>query len=115
MRSTIFALASLALVVILVLITLSVGIPPFVDAALVNLAVVAWSAFVLPLRGLPRFDEYFTLRAWERSGRVFHWLGVPLFRALVRRGPLSLANRALPAAWHGGDPVLIERETRAAE
>ena len=115
MRSTIFALASLALVVILVLITVSVGIPPFVDAALVNLAVVAWSAFVLPLRGLPRFDEYFTLRAWERSGRVFHWLGVPLFRAIVRRGPLSLSNRALPAAWHSGDPERIERETRAAE
>ena len=115
MRSAIFALASLALVMILVLITLSAGIPPFVDAAAVNLAVVAWSAFVLPLRGLPRFDEYFALRPWERSGRVFHWLGVPLFRAIVRRGPLSLSNRALPAAWHSGDPERIERETRAAE
>jgi len=70
---------------------------------------------VLPLRGLPPFDEYYALRAWERDGRVFHWLGVPLFRALVRRGPLSLPNRALPAAWQSGDPARIERETRAAE
>ena len=115
MRTVAFAVASLLLVAILALLGVSTRLGPFVHAALVNLAVVSWTAFVLPLRGLPRFDEYYTLRAWERSGRVFHWLGVPLFRALVRRGPLSLANRALPAAWHGGDPASIERETRAAE
>ena len=115
MRGTAFALVSLLLVAIVVFLGRSTGIGPFVHAALVNLAVVAWAAFVLPLRGLPRFDEYYTLRAWERSGRVFHWLGVPLFRALVRRGPLSLPNRALPAAWRSGDPERIERETRAAE
>ena len=115
MRAAAFAFASLALVALLVLIGSSNGMGPFVHAAVVNLVVVAWSAFVLPLRGLPPFDEYYTLRAWERSGRVFRWLGVPLFRAVVRRGPLSLSNRALPAAWHSGDPARIERETRAAE
>ena len=115
MRALVFAVASLLLVVLLVLLGLSARFGPFVHAALVNLVVVTWSAFVLPLRGLPPFDEYYTLRAWERSGRVFHWLGVPLFRALVRRGPLSLPNRALPAAWQSGDPARIERETRAAE
>jgi hypothetical protein len=115
MRATIFALASVALVVLLVFIGMSTGIGPFMHAALVNLAVVGWSAFVLPLRGLPPIDSYYKLRAWERSGRMYRWLGVPLFRALVRRGPLSIYNRALPAAWHGGDPERIERETRAAE
>jgi hypothetical protein len=115
MRTVAFAIASLVLAAVLVLLGLTTRFGPFVHAALVNLAVVAWTAFVLPLRGLPPFDEYYTLRAWERSGRVFHWLGVPLFRALVRRGPLSLPNRTLPAAWHSGDPARIERETRAAE
>ena len=115
MRAWAFALASLALVVLLVFIGRSDRIGPFVYAGIVNLAVVAWSAFVLPLRGLPPFDEYYKLRAWERSGRVYRWLGVPLFRALVRRGPLSFSNRALPAAWQSGDPDRIERETRAAE
>jgi hypothetical protein len=115
MRVVLFAVASLSLVVLLVLLGFDTRLGPFVHAALVNLVVVTWAAFVLPLRGLPPFDEYFTLRAWERSGRVFHWLGVPLFRALVRRGPLALPNRALPAAWHSGDPARIERETRAAE
>ena len=87
----------------------------FVHAALVNLAVVGWSSFVLPLRGLPRLEGFFTLRAWERNGRLYRALGVPLFRALVRRGPLSRFNRALPAAWHSGDAERMERETRAAE
>jgi glycosyl-4,4'-diaponeurosporenoate acyltransferase len=115
MRAVAFAVASLCLVGLLVLLGVSTRVGPIVHAMLVNLVVVGWAAFVLPLRGLPRFDEYYTLRDWERSGRVFHWLGVPLFRALVRRGPLSLSNRALPAAWHSGDPARIERETRAAE
>ena len=115
MRVIVFAIASLLLVALLVLLGLRTSTGPFVHAALVNLVVVAWAAFVLPLRGLPPFDEYYALRTWERSGRVFHWLGVPLFRAVVRRGPLSLSNRALPAAWQSGDPERIERETRAAE
>jgi hypothetical protein len=115
MRLTVFAFASLALAALLVLIGRGSEGGAFVRAALANLAVVAWSSFVLPLRGLPRFDEYFELRRWERSGRVYRWLGVALFRAVVRRGPLSLSNRALPAAWHSGDPERIERETRAAE
>jgi SHS2 domain-containing protein len=115
MRQLLFAAASLALVALLVLIGRYDDGPPFVRAMLVNLAVVTWSSFVLPLRGLPPVEGYYRLRGWERSGRVFHWLGVPLFRAAVRRGPLSWFNRALPAAWHSGDPDRIERETRAAE
>lgn len=115
MRRLLFALASLALALLLIAIGRNADLGPFVRAALVNLAVVTWSCFVLPLRGLPRFDAYFRLRAWERSGRVFHWLGVPLFRALVRRGPLSVFNRALPEAWHSGNRERIESEIRAAE
>lgn len=115
MRHTLFALASLTLVAVLIIIGRDAEGAPFVRAMLANLAVVTWSSFVLPLRGLPRFDAYYELRAWERSGRVFRWVGVPLFRALVQRGPLSLSNRSLPAAWHSGDPEWIERETRAAE
>lgn len=115
MRRTLFALASLMLAVLLALVGRDSDGGALVRAAVANLAVVAWSSFVLPLRGLPHFDAYYRLRAWERSGRFYHWLGVPLFRRLVRRGPLSIFNRALPEAWHRGDPERIERETRAAE
>ena len=115
MRAVVFAVASVALGVFLVLITRSGAIATFVHAGLVNVAVVTWAAFVLPLRGLPPFEEYYRLRPWELSGRVYRWLGVPLFREVVRRGPLSISNRALPAAWHSGKPERIERETRAAE
>lgn len=115
MRPALFALASLLTGALLVLFW---QMPPgleFVRAALANFAVVAWSSFVLPLRGLPRFEAWYRLRPWERSGRFFTWLGVPLFRTLVRRTPLSRFNRALPSAWHSGDPERIEEETRTAE
>lgn len=115
MRQLAFGLASLVVLAILVYLGIDRGGSAFVRAALVNLAVVAWSSFVLPLRGLPRLEGYFRLRPWEHSGRLYRALGVPLFRALVRRGPLSVFNRALPAAWHAGDVERIERETRAAE
>ena len=115
MRRLAFAVASVLLVAFLVYLSIDHAPSAFLRAALANLAVVVWSSFVLPLRGLPRFEEYFKLRAWERSGRLHRALGVPLFRALVRRGPLSVFNRALPAAWHTGDVERMERETRAAE
>jgi hypothetical protein len=115
MRRFALLVASLVLVAALAFLSLDSGDGAFVRAALANLAVVAWSSFVLPLRGLPRFERYFELRTWERSGRLYRALGVPAFRALVRRGPLSLFNRALPAAWRSGDAERIERETRASE
>jgi len=114
-RHALFLAASLVLVAVLVALGRDGEGGAFLRAALANLAVVTWSSFVLPLRGLPPFESYFRLRSWERSGRLHRALGVPLFRALVRRGPLSIFNRTLPGAWHNGDPALIERETRAAE
>jgi hypothetical protein len=115
MRRFAFALASLLLAAALVFLSIGPWGGAFVRAALANLAVVAWSSFVLPLRGLPRFQQYYELRPWERSGRLYRVLGVPLFRAIVRRGPLSIFNRALPKAWHSRDLERIEREVRAAE
>lgn len=115
MRRWIFAIASLGLLAMLVALQAGEPAGAFVRAALANLIVATWSSFVLPLRGLPRFEAWYALRRCERSGRLYRWLGVPLFRALVRRGPLAVFNPALPAAWHTGDPARIERETRAAE
>ncbi|HET9950869.1 MAG TPA: hypothetical protein VFS09_03650, partial [Candidatus Eisenbacteria bacterium] len=115
MRRLAFVLASLLLVAALVFLSIGREGGAFIRALLANLAVVGWSSFVLPLRGLPRFEWFYRLRAWERDGRLYRALGVPWFRAVVRRGPLSIFNRALPAAWHAGNAALIERETRAAE
>ena len=115
MRHAAFVAASVLLVAVLAFLVGDGPAGAFVRAVVANLAVVAWSSFVMPLGGLPPFEGYYALRSWERSGRLYRVLGVPLFRALVRRGPLSIFNRALPAAWHDGDRERIERETRAAE
>lgn len=115
MRRVTFALATLLLLAVVAWLVLDRDGGAFLRAAFANLAVVAWSSFVLPLRGLPRLEGYYRLRPWERSGRLYLILGVPFFRALVRRGPLSVFNRTLPAAWHAGDVERIENETRAAE
>ena len=115
MRLALFVLASVLVATLLVVLWRMPAGLEFVRALLANLAVVTWSSFVLPLRGLPRFESWYRLRRWERSGRFFAWLGVPLFRTLVRRTPLSRFNRALPSAWHSGDPERMEEETRTAE
>ncbi len=115
LRRVLFTVASLALVAILVVLGRDGDDSAFLRAAAINLAVVAWSSFVLPLRGLPAFESYFRLRAWERSGRLYRVLGVPAFRVLVRRGPLSTFNHAIVLAWRSGEPRRIEHEIRAAE
>ena len=114
-RRVLFAFASAVLALALVILALDTRLAAFLAAALANLAVVTWSSFVLPLRGLPRLEGFYRLWSWEQSGRLHRFLGVPLFRALVRRGPLAWFNRTLPAAWRAGDAERIERETRAAE
>lgn len=114
-RRVAFGLASVSLALVLAALILGRGLDAFVAAALANLAVVTWSSFVLPMRGLPRLEGFYRLRRWERSRRLYRFLGVPVFRAAVRRGPLARFNRSLPAAWHAGDVERIDRETRAAE
>jgi hypothetical protein len=114
-RRILFVLASAVLAGLLVWLW---RMPPrveFVRAALADLALVSWTSFVLPLRGLPRFDAYYRLRRWERNGRIFQWVGVPLFREFVRKSVLARFNRSLPSAWKSGDPERIEDETRTAE
>lgn len=115
MRRAAFALATLMVAAILAFLAIDRGGGAFVHATLVNLAVVAWSSYVLPLRGLPEIDAWFRLRGWERNGRLYRALGIPVFRALVRRGPLAIFNRSLPAAWRTGDLARIDHEIRAAE
>jgi len=115
MRYLAFITASLVVLAIVTFLAIDRGDGAFVRAALTNLAVVAWSSYVLPLRGLPRLEGWFRLRAWERSGQLYRALGVAAFRAMVRRGPLAVFNRTLPAAWHTGDLERIEHEIRAAE
>lgn len=36
--------------------------------------------------------SYHNLRAWERDGRVYEWVGIRLFKRLLRRGPMSVFN-----------------------
>jgi hypothetical protein len=57
-------------------------------ALVANWLIVAWVALIGPAirwrlpRGYPR------LRAWEHDGRLYQWLGVPVFGTLVRKKPL---------------------------
>jgi hypothetical protein len=115
MRLLLFALASVALAIVVAFVGDLDELAPFLRALMANLAVIAWTSFVVPIRGLPRMDGYYRLRAWERSGHIYVWLGVPFFRAAIRRGPLSIFNRRLPAAWKQGDPDKIVFETMTAE
>ncbi len=115
MRRVVFVGASLGLAAILFVLARDGDGSAFLRAFAINLAVVSWSSFVLPLRGLPPFESWFRLRRWERSGRLYRALAVPAFRALVRRGPLSTFNHAIAPAWRSGDAQRIEHELRAAE
>jgi hypothetical protein len=64
-------------------------------AALVVWLPMTWLGTASRIRA-PRLPEaYHRLRPFEREGRIYGWLGVRLFKRLLRRGPASWWNPEL--------------------
>ncbi len=86
--------------------------PAFALAA--NWLIVAWVAVIGSAIRWRLPDAYLRLRAWERDGRLYRRLGVPLFGTLVRHTPLRTLT---PDAYLSGRPgrigIVLERSAHA--
>lgn len=63
--------------------------------------------------GLP--NGYFRPKKFEKSGRVYKLLAVPLLRKLIRRGPVHILAPTLQYSGRRDSLPALERETRKAE
>jgi hypothetical protein len=75
-----------------------------VFAVIANWLIVAWVAVIGPAIRWRLPDAYLRLREWERDGRLYRRLGVPLFGAVVRHTPLRTLT---PDAYLHGRPGRI--------
>lgn len=64
-------------------------------ALLLNWLAMSWVAIVGQVFHFSLPLSYYDIKAFEQTGQVYERLGVPLFKKLVRRGPLSIFSPTL--------------------
>jgi hypothetical protein len=86
-------------------------------AFLLNWLTMSWVAVVGESMPLALPASYYSIKAFERTGRMYEYLGIRLFKKLVRRGPLSVFSPKLRLPKEKTVSALeqLEREMRKAE
>ncbi len=82
--------ASAVLILLVVWIVAAFGVHGPVFPFLANWLVMAWVAIVGQVQEFQLPAGYYRLRACERDGRGYEYLGVHWFKKLVRAGPLTV-------------------------
>ncbi|RNI29053.1 hypothetical protein EFB08_06370 [Rufibacter latericius] len=76
--------ATLATILLCYFIADSFGTQSFVFSWVLNFMLMAWYTVLVTLFPLRLHAGYFNAQNWERSGRVYIYLGVPLYRKLLK-------------------------------
>jgi hypothetical protein len=86
-------------------------------AFLVNWLAMFWVVFADQAAHFAFPQRYYDIRAFERTGLVYERLGIRLFKALVRRGPLTILSPTLRFPKERTIPGLrnLDNEMRKAE
>ncbi len=86
-------------------------------ALLLNWLVMSWIAIVGQVVHFALPDSYYSIRPFEQTGQIYERVGIRLFKALVRRGPLTVFSPTLKFPKEKTIPALgnLEREMRNAE
>jgi hypothetical protein len=116
-KATLLILATTVAVSLLIWCLKSFGFRGPVFAFLLNwlaMSCVAVSGQAIPF-SLP--TRYYSIKPFERTGRVYEHLGVRLFRKLVRRGPFSVFSPTLHLPRESTLSALqqLDHEMRKAE
>ena len=88
-----------------------------VFALLLNWLAMSWVALVGQTIHFRLPAPYYDLKPFEQTGRVYERLGVPLFKQLVRRGPLAIFSPTLRFPKDKTVPALqhLDHEMQTAE
>ena len=79
---------------------------------------MSWVAIMGQFVTFPSFSPaYYKIKSFEQSGRFYEWLGICLFKKMVRRGPFSIFNSTLRFPAKKTTPALrnLENKMRKAE
>jgi hypothetical protein len=116
-KPAVFALATLGVVLLVIWALDAFGFRSPVFAFLLNWLAMSWVALAGQAIPFALPASYYDIKDFERTGRVYERLGVPLFKKLVRRGPLAIFSPTLrfPKAKTIAALQHLDHEMRKAE
>ncbi len=91
------------------------GFQSIAFAFLANWLMMAWIAILGQTLVFTYPPRYFTIKPFERDGRIYEMAGVRVFKKLVRRGPLSIFSPTLRFKSGKSALPMLEQEMRKAE
>jgi hypothetical protein len=111
------AIAAVVAVLLILWLVDAFGVSSPLFAFLANWVAMSWVAFSGQFFQISFPPAYYAPRSFERAGRIYELLGIRLFKALVRRGPLAIFSPTLRFPEERTVPALraLESEMRKAE
>ena len=94
-KPAVFALATLGVVLLVIWALDAFGFRSPVFAFLLNWLAMSWVALAGQAIPFALPASYYDIKTFERTGLVYERLGLPLFKKLVRRGPLAIFSPTL--------------------
>lgn len=111
-----FPLMCLAIIVVSFYIAFWQGLHSFVFAWVLNLLLMSLFLYVDEIFHLQLTSSYFSTKAWEKQGKIYHLFGIHIFRKLLvitgwekLNKPVNPVNKALKSLEH------LELGTRKSE
>src|SRR5512142_2951969 len=94
-KLAVFILATLGVIWLVVWSLDSFGVRSPIFAFLLNWLAMSWVALAGQSLHFTLPANYYAIRSFEQTGRIYERLGVRLFKRLVRRGPLAISSPTL--------------------
>ncbi len=94
-KLAVLALATLGVVLLVIWSLDAFGFRSPVFAFLLNWLAMSWVALAGQAIHFALPASYYNIKSFERTGRIYERLGLPLFKKLVRRGPLAIFSPTL--------------------
>jgi hypothetical protein len=118
LKPFLFLLATTVIVIALIAWSLDAfGLRSPAFAFLINWLAMSWGAVASLAIRFSFAPNYYAIKSFEQTGRVYEWLGVRLVKKILRRGPLAILSPTLrfPEEKTVAGLEKLENEMRNAE
>lgn len=90
-----FTIATVAAIFLMIWTVDSFGFRSPVSAFLVNWLAMSWVAIIGQFIHFSLPIGYYEIKSFEQTGRLYEYLGIRMFKQLVRRGPFAIFSPTL--------------------
>ena len=94
-KIAVFTIATAVAVILIIWSIDAFGFRSPIFALLVNWLAMSWVAIIGQAVDFSYPSGYYEIKDFERTGQIYEYLGIRLFKMLVRRGPLTIFSPTL--------------------